>query len=392
MDCLILINNFFKDIMNILKYSSIAFLIFSTFIFSQVTYQGPATGNVNSGVVVTTDNFLSLPVGSELPKEPRVYEFMENNSPPMYYEGDKQVIDNYVYVTDQNTNSSPNGEIGTSFELHSFESISFQQGWPPDPAMSVGPDHVIAAVNGRFNIYDKEGNLLKSIDETSWVTQVVLTPTISDPQVIYDHYNGRWVMLWLTINNPILEAPFVICYSDDENPLGTWYMYAIGSELNGSTYSGNWGDYPKIGYDDQGLYINSRQFAFAGGYNYNKLRTINSSDFYAAEGGPISWTDIWNIRVNGAPIDVIHPCYSYDSGTNIAYFVFANGGGANFYTLLKITDPITNPVLTSINLPIPSYGSAPSARQLGGPNTVMFLPGYPKLLFLETEKYMHHTQ
>ena len=236
--------------------------------------------------------------------------------------------------------------------------------------MSVGPDHVVAAVNGRFNIYDRDGNLLKSIDETSWVTQVVLAPVISDPQVIYDHYNSRWIMLWFTRNDAIFEAPFVICYSDDENPLGTWYMYAIGSELNGSTYAGNWGDYPKIGYDDQGLYINSRQFAFAGGYNYNKLRTINSSDFYAAEGGPISWSDIWNIIVNGAPIDVIHPCYSYDSGIDTAYFVFANSGGADFYTLLKITEPITNPVLTSVNLPIPSYGSAPSARQLGGNQTV----------------------
>ena len=356
--------------MKILKYSGIAFLIFSTILLSQVTYQGPATGNVNSGVMVTTDSFLSLPVGSEVPKETRVYELMEYDFPPMNYEGNKPVFDDYVYVEDQSTNSSPSVEIGTSFKLHSFEAISFQQGWPPDPAMSVGPEHVVAAVNGRFNIYDRDGNLLKSIDETSWINQVVLTPVISDPQVIYDHYNGRWVLLWLTINDPIFEAPFVICYSDDENPLGTWYMYAIGSELNGNTHAGNWGDYPKIGYDDKGLYINSRQFAFAGGYNYNKLRTINSSDFYAAEGGPISWTDIWNIRLSGQPIDVIHPCYSYDAGTNTAYFVWANGGGANFYTLFKITDPITNPVLTSFDLPIPSYSSAPSARQLGGSQTV----------------------
>jgi hypothetical protein len=239
--------------------------------------------------------------------------------------------------------------------------------------MSVGPDHVMAAVNGRFHIYDREGNLLKNIDEEDWVFQVVLTPTISDPQVIYDHYNGRWVMLWFTRNNAIFEAPFVICYSDDENPLGIWYMYAINSELNGDTYAGNWGDYPKIGYDDQALYINSRQFAFAGGYNYNKIRTLNSAEFYAAEGGPISWTDIWNIRISGQPVDVIHPCYSYDAGINAAYFVYARSGSGptDFYELFKISDPITNPVLTSVRLPIsPAYYRAPDARQLGGTQTV----------------------
>ena len=279
-----------------MKKASIYFAVLNVLIISAIsfgqTYSGPATGTVNSGVVVTTDNFLSLPVGSELPEETRVYKFMEYDSPPMYYEGDKPVFDNYVYIEDESVNTRGGGEIGINFVLHSFESIGPQGVTPPDPAMAVGPNHVIAAVNQRFHIYDREGNLLKNISESAWVAQVVGTPFISDPQVIYDHYNGRWVMLWLTINDPILEAPFVICYSDDENPLGTWYMYAIGSELNGNTYAGNWGDYPKIGYDDQGLYINSRQFAFAGGFNYNKIRTLNSNDFYAAKGGPISWTDI----------------------------------------------------------------------------------------------------
>ncbi len=236
--------------------------------------------------------------------------------------------------------------------------------------MSVGPNHVIAAVNGRFHIYDRDGNLLKNISETAWVSQIVNTPVISDPQVIYDHYNNRWVMLWFTRNDAIFQAPFVICYSDDENPLGTWYMYAINSELNGSTYAGNWGDYPKIGYDDQALYINSRQFAFAGGLQYNKIRILNSSDFYAAQGGPVSWTDIWNIRVNNQTYDVIHPYYSYDSGKNTAYFVYARqtvSGATNFYQLFKITDPITNPVLTSTQLIISTpYYRAPSAQQLGG--------------------------
>jgi hypothetical protein len=145
-------------------------------------------------------------------------------------------------------------------------------------------------------------------------------------------------------------------------------MYALNSELNGTTYAGNWGDYPKIGYDDQALYINSRQFPFSGGgLNYNKIRILNSSDFYAAQGNSVSWTDIWNIRVNGQIYDNIHPYYSYDTGENSAYFVFADNFGASFYQLFKITDPITNPVLTSTRLNLgTSYNRAPSGEQQGG--------------------------
>lgn len=350
--------------LSLLTFLSIAILILSSMVIAQTTYQGPATGSVTSGVVVNTDNFI-FAKGEEILSKPQVLELMKNEVEPLYLYGDGSVSDNYFYV--ENGTEQGGFEIGTSFELHSFESIGYQNLWPPDPAMSVGPNHVIAAVNGRFHIYDREGNLLKNISESAWISNVVNTPLISDPQVIYDHYYNKWVMLWFTRDASILQAPFIICHSDDENPLGIWYMYAINSELNGSTYAGNWGDYPKIGYDDQALYINSRQFSFAGGYQYNKIRILNSIAFYAAQGGPVSWTDIWNIRVNNISYDVIHPYYSYDSGQNAAYFVYARSGGANFYQLFKITDPITNPVLTSVPLPTTTYQTAPSAQQLGGP-------------------------
>ena len=72
--------------------------------------------------------------------------------------------------------------------------------------------------------------------------------------------------------------------------------------------------------------------------------------------------------MNGNPYDVITPYYSYDTGGNTAYFVYAreSSGSTSFYQLFKITDPITNPVLTSIQVPATTYVRAPSAQQLGG--------------------------
>ena len=355
--------------MKALRNLCLVIIVFSQTTFTQTTYNGPAVGSITSGAILNTDNFSFIPMGYELLGEPHQLEFMKNEVGPLHVYGDGPVSNNYFYI--ENGTEQSGVEIGTSFELHSFESIGYQNGWPPDPAMSVGPNHVIAAVNGRFHIYDREGNLVKNISESAWISNVVNTELISDPQVIFDHYHNKWVMLWFTRNVSILQAPFIICHSDDENPLGIWYMYAINSELNGSTYAGNWGDYPKIGYDDQALYINSRQFGFAGGYQYNKIRILNSNAFYAAQGGPVSWTDIWNIRVNNQAYDVIHPYYSYDAGQNTAYFVYArqtSQGSTNFYQLFKITDPITNPVLTSTPLIIGTpYNLAPSAQQQGGP-------------------------
>ena len=56
-------------------------------------------------------------------------------------------------------------DVGSSFKLTDVKAFSMSEGAgiPPDPHLAVGPDHVIAVINSRFKIFDKSGNLLKSI-------------------------------------------------------------------------------------------------------------------------------------------------------------------------------------------------------------------------------------
>ncbi|MCH7974409.1 MAG: T9SS type A sorting domain-containing protein, partial [Bacteroidetes bacterium] len=217
-----------------------------------------------------------------------------------------------------------------------------------------------------FSIWDKEGNLLKNIPAGNWFGQVINNPSLSDPQVIYDHYKGRWVMLMLHRNTLTSESSITLCYSDDDDPLGTWYLYALNGSVNGSTNSNVFPDYPQMGYDDQAIYISSREFTFSGSFVGAKIKILNKSELYAANAGPLNWVDIWDIQLlSGEITDDLHPCISYDAGTNEAYFVIV-ANSADFYSLYVITDPITNPVLVGIDLPVPFYGVAPDANQLGG--------------------------
>jgi hypothetical protein len=347
--------------MKILKYSIIAFLIFSTFIFSQVTYQGPAPGSVNSGVEVTTDNFISIPQRNESQGQTRINPQMMIDSKQLYYNGDKPVFDNYVYTEDENAHLQ-SGEVGTSFVLHSFAANNATNWIPPDPSMAVGPNHVVTSVNQEISIWDKAGNLLKNIDGIQWFSQVAPAPEVSgDPQVIYDHYENRWTIVFMGINDAAQQASNLICYSDDDNPLGIWYMYRLPTTT--------WGDYPHVGYDDQGIYITTNNFSLSGsGLLYVQMRIINKSELYASNAGPLSYTDIWDISLPGGSGDVfsLQPAISYTPGSNTAYFAWNNEGFANFYALYKLTDPINNPVLTGVELPVPNYYSAPPTNQLGG--------------------------
>ena len=284
-----------------MKKASIYFAVLNVLIISVIsfgqTYSGPATGNVASGVEVSTDNFPLVPIGSEPPSERNIIDIRESYLEPMFYEGDRPVFDDYVYVDDGNAQQGSGGEIGINFELYSFPAMPMGNSIPPDNHMAVGPNHVITTVNSRFHIYDRESNLLKNIDADAWTTPVLPNPGAFDPQIIYDHYEGRWFMLWDSQDDGTNTAFFLICYSDDSDPLGTWYMYALDATSNGNTTTSTWGDYPQLGYDDQAIYIMSRQFGFAGGYFYNKIRILNKSELYSANAGPLTWTDIWNIRV-----------------------------------------------------------------------------------------------
>ena len=340
-------------------------LLLSSFSFSQI-YSGPAAGNAISGVMVSTNNFTSAFKGNELPGQQYVREYMDYLSEPSIYTGDMKVFTDYTYIEDVSSNLRSVNGIGTSFELQSFNSIPMTNAVPPDPHMAVGPNHVISMVNGRFHIYDREGNLLKNISDAAWVGQVINHPVVTDPQVIYDHYANRWVMLWLTINDAALQSSMTICYSDNENAIGTWYMYALNGSVNGTTNSNAFGDYPQLGYDDLGIYISSREFFFAGGLAGAKIKILNKSQLYSANGGPLTFTDLWNIRLlNGLQTDDLHPTISYDPGKNTAYFVIVPNSG-NYYSFYKISNPITNPVLSGVNLAVPFFGTAPDAQQLGG--------------------------
>jgi hypothetical protein len=360
--------------MNILRYFSLIILIYSISTFGQV-YNGPSTGTVSSGVMVSTDNFQSAPIGNGFAGSESVKKNMEYFAEP-YNNGTSEMkaSNNYTYIEDANASLMSGDEIGTSFELHSFESLGMTNSIPPDPHMAVGPNHVMTTVNSVFGIYDREGNIIKVISADTWCSAALANPGAFDPQIIYDHYAGRWFMLWDSQDDQTQTAHFIISYSDDENPIGTWYMYALDATVNGSIPSNpkSWGDYPQVGYDDLGIYISSRDFYFAGGMEGANIRILDKSELYAANGGPLTFTDLWSIRtLAGGTTDDLHPTISYDAGNNTAYFmIIPNNSGQSGTYLYKITNPITAPVLSGVALGVSPFNTAPDARQLGGSLTI----------------------
>ena len=351
------------------NYFLLSFLFILLFSFSSyaqldsVYYQGPLLGSVPSGAIQNTDNFsdeINI-VGEKTVVPLPDVKYRDFN--PTTINIDEKTISPSVYVEDVPAYGVNAG--GQEVILQSYLGIGMTNYIPPDPTMAVGPNHIIVCANSLFKIFDKQGNLLKTIGAGGWWGGVSAYES-GDPQVIYDHYAGRWVLVWMEYSaNPVRYGD-LIAYSDDDNPLGIWYLYRL--PLN------YWGDYPKLSFDDQALYVMTRMIA-GGFFQYTLIRVIKKDDFYAANGGPVSYKDLYNIRTPGGSstseaLDVIHPGITYTPGDG-AWCLWARGSinftqSSFFYALYKITNPATNPGIRGKVLNVTQYFTPPNAGQLGG--------------------------
>jgi len=338
-----------------------------------VWYEGPSVGIVDSGAVQSTDNFSDsyiIPPGDI--KSTPLNVFWGSEPIEMVFNWDESQLSEYVYVEDSNLQDKITGNGGQTVLLNSFPGIPMT-GWiPPDPTIAVGPNHIMGCANNAFRIWDKEGNVLKTISAASWFLPV--SPfAAGDPQVIYDHYEGRWFLLYMELNSPAQISGNLIAYSDDDNPLGEWYIYRLDTKMHGTIPSNTWGDYPKVGFDEEAIYIMTNCL-FSGYHQYDKFRIISKAELYSSNSGPLTYTDIWNIRTpgqgpGGQVLYCIHPAISYTQGSG-QYFLWAAGVGniiaADYYALYQITNPLTTPSLRGKVLPAQYYYKPPNANQLGG--------------------------
>ena len=330
--------------------------------------RGPKNGSVPSGVSITTDGFPLAPATveqgiKEVPLRPvdPPHAPPKNVMPPKGPEGSN-------YFEDRGLRSLIN-TAGRPVVLQNFRGISQTNFLPPDPIIAVGPNHVLACVNSTFRIWDKSGNVLKTISLSSWFSNVRPGLAFSDPRVIYDHFANRWVMIG--IDAAQLTTPILVSVSDDDNPLGTWYNWSLRGELLGDSVTANFSDHPKLGFDDQALYVSSREFA--GARQYSKLRIVGKAQLYANTAGPVTWTDFWDFKnpddVSVAP-DFLEPAITFGH-PGVEFLVLASPYlPGTFFSIFGLSNPLTSPTITGVNVPVVAYTSPTSVpAQLGGGTT-----------------------
>ena len=81
-----------------------------------------------------------------------------------------------------------------------------------------------------------------------------------------------------------------------------WFLYAfdryIDRTATGVVPTINWGDYDKLGVDDQSLIITSLQYRETDGASMGaKVRILDKAQLIAGE-APATWLDVWSAGLN----------------------------------------------------------------------------------------------
>ncbi|MCB1607922.1 MAG: hypothetical protein KDI71_13200, partial [Xanthomonadales bacterium] len=144
---------------------------------------------------------------------------------------------------------------GTQFEGPGVGLSGFvMTGAPPDHTLAVGPNHIVAWVNSRYAVFDKNGtpllpgNVATGNSLFVGVGNECETTNRGDPILQYDRLADRWILSQFAFGvsggSPV--APYFQCFavSTSGDPTGTYVRYSV--QFSATSPSG-FNDYGKLG-------------------------------------------------------------------------------------------------------------------------------------------------
>ena len=328
-----------------------------------------------------------------------------------------------------NAKAKSNPEIITSFNGLNFFNQRFANHGnqfsvePPDQALCAGNGFVLESTNDVLNIYGPDGTSLLGVTDLNTfygdapainraVSPLQFGPSITDPTCHFDPDTQRWFHVVLTLDraNPTTQGlsgknHLDIAVSNTANPLGTWTVYKVPVQNDGTDgtqdhgcvarsrgvliHAQCLGDYPHIGMDANGLYITTNEFDLFSPGRFHGAQIYAISKHQLAAGTPVINVVEFNTTALAPNLPFAVPGFTVfpalspgtdfrtdNGGTEFllsSLAVFTNTGAFNQLVLWQLTNtqsldaatPAVN--LTTGTVSTQTYAVPPAATQKTGP-------------------------
>ncbi|MEK7829571.1 MAG: hypothetical protein AAB401_00715, partial [Acidobacteriota bacterium] len=233
---------------------------------------------------------------------------------------------------------------------------------PPDSQIAVGPNHLVAAINATFAVFDKRGGELLRRTLADLFGRLVEDAIIYNPKVLYDQFRGCWVMAACARSVDSQRSWFLLAFSDGGDPLGEWRLWALDAGYDGLLKTAYWPESLGLAVDNTLLYLTANMFNGQGEFVYSKLRVLNIREIQI--GGVVHGWDFWQLRnADGSPAFGVQPAVNLRAA-GAQYLLNATSDGQGM-TLWAVTQPMRqSPRLMRRFVPTANFHTPPDAHQL----------------------------
>jgi len=250
--------------------------------------------------------------------------------------------------------------LSSSFDTTTFETNITNTGGfiftPADPHGAAGPNHLVNVVNVTLRIHGKTGTLLEDTALASFFSPLSPLTFTFDPKVVYDQHAGRFVVITLELTDDgaggsTETSRLLVAVSDDNNPVGTWFMVALDTKLDiGGT--DHFADFPGLAVDEEAIYVTANMFEFiADGNDFGGVRLfvidkgLGRGGFY--DGGVAS-ASVLDPYAGGGIETTTQPAHVFGTapagvGTFLVAYSGITTGTTEGVQIVRIDDPLGSP-------------------------------------------------
>ena len=245
---------------------------------------------------------------------------------------------------------------------------------PPDNTMAIAANgNIVSAVNCGIFFYNSSGTQTGS---NTYPTFFNTTGSeFSDPRVVYDPYNDRFIFFIQFGHTPATSVLY-IAFSSSNDPTASWHYYYYPV----SSFAANdWFDYPSIGINQTDVCIGGNLFDASNNGDGNLVLMFKKADGYAQATnlGGNYWTNL--TTGSGSKGFTIVPATTAQntSYSGKFYMVSTASGGSSAVTLYTITGTAgNNPTVASTDITTPqAYSPSSTATQPNGINLANYKAG-----------------
>src|SRR6516165_7408133 len=198
-------------------------------------------------------------------------------------------------ATSTRTLSNFNGTSSRDSQFTNYN-LEFE---PPDQGLCEGNGFVLEPVNSAYRIYRTNGRTIRGPFNVNDLFNVGGKEFTSDPRCWYDPATTTWFSTILFLNDTSTRGALLIAVRHAKDPLGLWNEYSIDTTSPGGRACPCFGDQPRIGIDQQNLYVTADEFSIQKPpFNGAELWVIDKAGLVA--GNPtVRFAHFGNLTVQG---------------------------------------------------------------------------------------------